>query len=252
LRREAGEALLGLCRDRLVDPSDLAACAGTVLDTWRRAIERVKPFQREVVQLEWLLDFDYEGLSAEAGELLQMLGYLQGPEVIRALREALELTDPHLKCYAVVSLLRRSEPISPKEIETVAASHLVRITLWENLQALGTEALMPPRWALPSALAASALSRWLSHSNEMGAPPEDIELMDTIRVKKEGDVFLFRFRAYPQPWKPGAGWKAGIAGPYRNGKALDSPWSSLRDWDSLTPKEHFEMLYYRGESRGTA
>src|SRR5271157_2512989 len=189
LRREAGEALLGLCRDRLVDPSDLAACAGTVLDTWRRAIERVKPFQREVVQLEWLLDFDYEGLSAEAGELLQMLGYLQGPEVIRALREALELTDPHLKCYAVVSLLRRSEPISPKEIETVAASHLVRITLWENLQALGTEALMPPRWALPSALAASALSRWLSHSNEMGAPPEDIELMDTIRVKKEGDVF---------------------------------------------------------------
>jgi hypothetical protein len=241
-----------LWRHRLAAPSDIAPCTGTVLEISRLALDRVKPFQQEVVKLEWLLDFDYEGLSIQARELLKMLGYLPGSEVARVLRDALKLTDPYLKCCAAVSLLRHGEPVSPEEIEVVADSHLVRITLWENLQELGMESLMPLRRTSAEALAASALSRWLSHGNEMGAPPEEIELMKTIPIEAEGDLFLFRFRAYPQPWKPGGGWKAGIAGPYRNGKALDSPWSSLSGWDSMTPEKHFEMLYYRGEKKGLA
>jgi hypothetical protein len=194
------------------------------------------------------MDDEYAPLSSEAEYFLGLMGYLQGDEVGRNLRGAvLELTDPSLKMVAIVSLLRRLDEVSPSEIESVAASHLVRIYLWEHLCELGMESLMPEQWATPEALAASELARWLSHPNELGAIPEEIEPMKAFPVDvEEGGreyVCLFRFREFPKPWEPGEGWMAGIAGPYRNGECLGSPWSRLTRWDSMSPEEHFNELY---------
>jgi hypothetical protein len=38
---------------------------------------------------------------------------------------------------------------------------------------------------------------------------------------------------------------AGIAGPIRDGKTDDSPWSSFTKWDAMPAEEHFDALYYR-------
>src|SRR5262249_22679752 len=251
-RDEAVQALVNLWRGRLATPADVAPFAPTVLKMWHRVSEQVKPFQQETVKVEWMMDEDYGAVSSEAEALLALLGYFPGDEIGRSLRDALsQLTDPDLKMFAILSLLRRHDAVPPEEIETVAASHLVRIYFWEHLQELGMEALMSAEWASPEALAASELSRWLSHPNELGVPPEEIELVDIFAVPTDEseteteEVYLFRFREYPKPWEPGEGWMAGIAGPYRDGR-VKSPWSSFRRWDSMSPQDHVVMLYYRG------
>jgi hypothetical protein len=212
-------------------------------------------FQQEIVAVEWIMDHDYAPVSREAEALLALLGYCAGEEIGYALREALqELTDPDLKMFAALSLLRRGDPVGSEEIEPIAASHLVRIYLWEKLQDLGRESLMPEQWAAPEELAASELSRWLSHPNELTAYPEEIELMQIYTLPEaqggpEAEVYLFRFREYPKPWEPGEGWMAGVAGPYKDGCPVRSPWSSFRRWDSMSPDEHVSMLYHRNSSR---
>jgi hypothetical protein len=243
------EALVGLCQDSVVGPADLASHTQAVLNIWERIYRRIEPVQQETASIEWLLDDEYEEVRLEAGWLLDLLGYFPCEDVGRALREALKLTDPKLKLFAAISLLRRLEPITPEEIEPVAASHEVREILWGELKKLGMESLMPPRWATPEALAASALSRWLSHPNELNAPPEEIELMKTFTVDLEQEgtayVYLFRYREFPKPWEPGGGWMAAVVGPYRDGRQVGSAWSSFKAWDSMSPDRHFESLYYR-------
>jgi hypothetical protein len=105
---------------------------------------------------------------------------------------------------------------------------------------------MPERWSMPEFLAASELSNWASHPMELGVPPEEIELAKIFSVEISGekqDIYLFRFREYSKRGEPGEGWMARIAGPYKDGEALLSPWSSFDRWDSLTPEEHFKKLY---------
>ena len=190
-------------------------------------------------------------MSGEAEHLIGLLGYFSGEEIGHSLREALHhLTDPSLRMVAILSLVRRGDSVTPEEIEPAAASHLSRIYLWEKLQDLGMESLVPEQWAAHEELAASDLSRWLSHPHELHAYPEEIELMRiyTLPEEEEGPeayVYLFRFREFPKPWEPGEGWMAGVAGPYRDGRRVGSPWSELREWDSISPDEHVVMLYYR-------
>ena len=137
--------------------------------------------------------------------------------------------------------------VDARQVEQVAASLEMRETFWRILRKMGKQSLMPERWARPELLAASSLCRWAAHPNELAVPPDEVELtMKFLIEPEEGgtpyEVYLFRFRAYPKPWEPGEGWMAGIAGPN------DSPWSSFKKWDSLTPDEHFEKLYYRGSA----
>jgi hypothetical protein len=131
------------------------------------------------------------------------------------------------------------------QIESVAASHETRILLWRRLREIGKEDLMPPTWATAQQLATSDMVWWASHPNELGTPPEDVELMATCGVDLEGEqleVFVFRFREYPKPWAPSEGWMAGIAGPFREGESLGSPWSAFDTWDSMSPEAHFKKL----------
>ena len=228
--------------------ADLSPHTGEVVELWRAVFARVKPLQRDVATVEWLTHEGYAGVSAEGEALLDLLGYLPGEEVGLHLREALHLTDPFLRLWAALSLLRRSETVPANEIEVLAANPLVRISLWEELRNLGARQLMPARWAAPEALAESALSRWLSYPTELGKYPEEIELVQRFPIEDDAGVveygFLFRFRGSVSPLEPGE-WMAGIAGPYRKGEALDSPWSSFRRWDSMTPAEHISLLYDR-------
>ena len=246
-RHRHARELLDRFAEGTADPDELAPWRLEFLALGEEVLARVKPWQQPVVKVEWITDSDYRPAAREAECLLALLGHFRGKRTGRILRDALELTDPVLKMWAVVSLFRRNEPVSAEAVNLVAASHIVRITLWEQLQEMGLESLMPERWAAPMELAAGALSRWLSRPNELNAIPEEIELMKSYPVEyddgKMGEAYLFRFREYPRPWEPGEGWLAGVAGPYRDGQQVSSPWSSFRRWDSMSPDEHFHMLY---------
>jgi len=237
-----------------ISPTDLAPYAQGVLVLWNRVFEDVKPFQQETVKVEWLQDHYYRPAACQAERLLTLMGYFRGKKIGLSLRDALQLTDPNLKMRALISLLRRYEPVPKDDLEAVASSHIVRITFWEYLHELRMESLMPRNWAAPQELAASALSRWLSFPTELNAIPEEIELMKTFRVLGDAgalmEAYLFRFREFPKPWEHGEGWMAGVAGPFVDGAQIRSPWSSFRRWDSMSPEEHFEMLW-GGDACGT-
>jgi hypothetical protein len=249
VREEAVKALTQLWLQQILPPEDLVPYSATVVDQWKQAYATLLPLQQEPVTAEWLCDGDYSGLSGDGEILLDLMGYLPGPEIEQHLREALRLTDPRLKVWAARSLLRRDATVPPEEIEAIAANDLVRITLWEFLRMKKLESLMPERWATPIALSASDLTRWLTSATELNAIPEEMEYVESYWVKDDDDVVdqvhLFKFREFPKPWEPGEGWMAGLAGPYKDGEQLDSPWSQFRRWDSMEPYDHFDMLYQR-------
>ena len=228
-------------------PEEIAPHAPAFLAPWNAMHVELKAAQQETSSFEWLLEEHYSNLRGLGEVLLDLFGYIPGDEAVRVLREGLALIDPRLKTFAITSLLRRGENVDATQVEQVAASLEMRETFWRMLRKMGKQSLMPERWARPELLAASSLCRWAAHPNELAVPPDEVELtMKFLIEPEEGgtpyEVYLFRFRAYPKPWEPGEGWMAGIAGPN------DSPWSSFKKWDSLTPDEHFEKLYYRGSA----
>jgi hypothetical protein len=246
LRHEALVACLNLCNEGVLRKQHIEAHAPTILEYWRDVFKRADPMQGPADKLEWKIDGDYSEVRLAAGLLLDLMGYLPIQQVESALREGLSLTDQRLKMFAALSLLRQLQVVEPEELEKIAASHEVRILLWEQLRLQNMESLMPEAWSSPEMLAASVLSRWVAHPMELGTPPEEIELMGTFPAMTDtgvADIYLFRFREYPQPWEPGQGWKAGIAGPMSNGEAIGSSWSRFENWDSRTPEEHFAKLY---------
>ncbi|MGO9258681.1 MAG: hypothetical protein ACLQU1_20525 [Bryobacteraceae bacterium] len=249
-RYEVAAACLKLRQQEQLSLDEIAPYAPAILAFWNAVHARVKPLQQEGPDLEWILEDEYRGPRALAEVLLDLMGYLPAAHVAPSFEEALALADPRLKCFAITSLLRHGHTVDPRQIEAVAASHEMRMIFWIGLRRLGMEWLMPERWSAPEQLAASDLVRWAAHPNELGVPPEEIELMERFLVAGEihakDEVYLFRFREYPRPWAPGEGWMAGIAGPIRDGQAQGSPWSSFKPWDSMSPREHFEKLYYRG------
>lgn len=244
-RPDAIMAFLNLSDKHILVPDELEPHLQIFLGAWKEALSQVKPKQQAPEKLEWQMDEDYSGLRQCAEILLDLFGHLPMSEAGGYLREALSLTDPRLQLFAALSLLRNLEPVSSSDLEKIAASHQTRIFLWEQLNELGMESLMPMPWAESDKLAASELSRWVSSPMELGAPPEEIELMRAFSVAVDswkGDVYLFRFREFPKPWEAGEGWMAGIAGPIRDGQTVGSCWSSFEPWDSMTPEEHFAKL----------
>ena len=245
----ACHACLELFESQHLTPEDAAVLAPAILIAWRRAEAWLQPRQQDPASIEWVIDAEYAPWRANGEVELDLLGFLPGDDVLHALREALTLADPRLKCFAVTSLLRRGESVDPAEIEHVARSLEMRMVFSRQLKKLGKLELMPERWLDPAELAASDLSHWASHPNELAAPPEEVQLMMKVLVESEDgppeEVYLFRFREYPKPWEPGEGWMAGIAGPIRDGESHGSPWSSFKRWDEMTPQEHFQKLYYR-------
>jgi hypothetical protein len=222
-----------------------------LLAIWNSAYQKLKPKQQQAVSNEWLTEDEYAEARALGEVMLDVLGYLPGEDVDRALNDGMTLTDPRLKTFAILSLLRRGQCVDPDQIEQAAASLEMRKTFHGQLRKLGCEWLMPEEWSQPWHLAASDLCRWASHPNELGVAPEEVEPMTTFQLEPRSEVYLFRFREYPKPWEPGEGWMAGIAGPFEDGESQGSPWSSFKRWDSMTPQQHFMKLYYRGSSCGT-
>ncbi|HET9408155.1 MAG TPA: hypothetical protein VFO39_13025 [Candidatus Sulfotelmatobacter sp.] len=240
------QELTNLCQGGKLVSEDLESHVPTILRMWQRLYNEAKPFQGDPFKVEWTVDDAYQPVRAPLEWLLDMMAFLPGESVGSALRENLQLADPLLQLFAAISILRRLEPINDRDLDPIAANHQTRHKLWTQLRELQMESLMPKRWSTPEQLAASEFVNWASHPMELGVPPEEIELAKTFSAVVEGkrrDLYLFRFREFPKPWEPSGGWMAGIAGPYRDGTQLLSPWSSFDDWEAMSPEQHFAKLF---------
>jgi hypothetical protein len=159
------------------------------------------------------------------------------------------------------SLLARIAPITealgagrdPSEVDLLAfaGDRGTRRVLYDVLDHQGKLHLFPKQFLTWDAMAEAELAAWLNHPNELGSPPDEMELMAKVRATgadaaADRHYFVFRFRAAPPHWAAKDGWLAGIAGPYdmsQEPRPSGSGTSSrFESFDSRTPEQHVEML----------
>ena len=178
----------------------------------------------------------------QAGVLLDLLGHTPTPAVEAELRRAVgEFTDPRLRLYAILSLLRHDREVDPAVVAEIAADPESRKWLFDGLQKLERTHLYPAEYRTQAALAESDLVNWLIHPTELGRAPEEIELVqavpfDTATDAGWADYYLFRFRTEPPHWAARYGWLAGVAGPFLRKdqptiQALGDTFSAFTPWD---------------------
>lgn len=130
------------------------------------------------------------------------------------------------------------------DLDVFAADRTTRKVLYEALEAHNRLDLFPAAFRTQEALAEADLAAWLSHPNELGAPPDEIELIEkTPAPGLDGQVYyVFRFRVRAPHWAANDGWMAGVAGPYDNRGELAAhgrgTFSRFEADDSRTPEEH--------------
>lgn len=244
---EIYQLCLAYCESKLLTPDQLTPSTDGALKNYRTVADKLRPAQK-AEGIGWMWEDAYQDSRHLAGLLLDLLGYFPAGKVEKTLREALEYTDPRLKHFAVVSLLRHGMPVDKRHVEDVARSTEMRNWLYQALTELGKATDFPERYRTQKAFAESDMVHWLVYPTELGRVPDEIELMKVVPVDtglKDGiyDYYLFRFRTKEPHWAAKNGWVAGISGPYLRKdqpttRALGDTFSTFTKWSDKTPDEH--------------
>ena len=144
----------------------------------------------------------------------------------------------------------------PPEVKTTPPgaapqARATRRVLYDALERHQKMPLFPTKYLTPEAMAEADLVVWLNHPNELGAAPDEMELMATLPAPAPGfenqRYFLFRYKTKPPHWTAKDGWLAGVAGPH----PVDVPvvagaagtFSRFESYDSKTPEEHVRAAH---------
>lgn len=246
-REKAFFSLLDLCKSGYKTSNLPPGVKEELLATYEEQKRRLLPAQQPH-GLAWMFDEDYVDMRAGASLILDILGYFPAPDTQLELQESLNYDDPRLKFFGITSLLRLGIDVAPRHIFQIAASPEMRNWLYERLVELGRESLYPVALKTQEAFAESNMVQWLSYPTELGAAPDEIELMDVVNIgspERPMDYYLFRFRTFPPHWAAENDWMAGLAGPFSRREAPTTQahgytFSSFEPWDSKTPDEHIE------------
>jgi hypothetical protein len=197
---------------------------------------------------DWIWEDEYQELRRDASLCLDLLGRFSGERVKNLLRIALNYTDPRLKYFAVIGLLRQSEVIEQKYLRDIAASPEMRNFFYDRLVNMGKENLFPEEFKTQQAFAESDMVIWLIYPTELGRAPDEIELMrigafDTETEYGLIEYYVFRFRTFEPHWAAKDGWIAGISGPFLrkdspSTKPLGETFSQFEPWESKSAEEH--------------
>jgi len=248
LRLAICQYALSFAAAQLIDPEMLAPHSAAILEMYNHRRDRLAPRQRSE-GVAWRWGPRYHRSRWPAGVLLDLLGYLPGPDAIAALREALSIyADPRLKMYAVLSLLRQNEDVDAALVAEVAECAESRKWLYDGLQKIERFQLYPTSLRSQSALAESDLVDWLVHARELGRAPDAVELLQVVPFDSGTDAgwldyYLFRFRVAGRHWASRSGWLVGVAGPFlRKDKptiqSLGDTHSAYRRWDDKPLEDH--------------
>lgn len=139
------------------------------------------------------------------------------------------------------------DPAAP-DLLKFAGDRKTRQVLHDLLKQSGRLKLFPREFLTWEAMAEANLIGWLNHPNELGSPPDDLELMTKIPAPRAaGHYFVFRYRMSEPHWAAKDGWMAGVAGPYDltsepapHGRGT---FSRFEAYDSRTPEEHVEVTH---------
>jgi hypothetical protein len=237
---------LSFCEAKLLTHDALAPFADQLLTDYRALARHLVPAQGSK-GIAWMWEDTYSEGRFEAGLLLDLMGYFPPGAVEADLRDGLKYRDPHLKCFALVSLLRLKRKVSANDVADVAANAEMRNALYDRLKHMNELELYPAKYRTQAAFAESDMVHWLVYPTELGRVPDEIELMKVVPIDtglKDGiyDYYLFRFRTHEPHWAAKNGWMAGVSGPFARKDApttlaLGETFSTFSKWDSKAPEE---------------
>jgi hypothetical protein len=233
-----------------IEPGALLPAADAILKLYTTRRDELLPLQR-TDGIAWRWRPRYHRRRWQAGVLLDLLGHTPTPAVEAELRRAVgEFTDPRLRLYALLSLLRHDKDVDPAVIAEIAADPESRKWLFDGLQKLERSWLFSVDYRNQPALAESGLVNWLIQPEELGRAPDEIELVQAVPFDTESedgwaDYYLFRFRTEPPHWASRHGWLAGVSGPFLRKdqptiEALGDTFSAFTPWEQKTEAEHLD------------
>ena len=235
----------------LIHGVDLTPYSARVLESYRKYKFQLRAAQ-QASGIAWMWEENYRKCREMGCLLLDLFGYFPTPEIEKEIREASTYSDPKIKLFAAISVLRYGKKINPRVIFEVAQSAEVRSILYEELDKLNRSSLFPDEYWTDEASAESNLVRWLAFPTELDRVPDEIELMKIVSIKSESsvgllDYYVFRFRTNEPHWSAKDGWMAGISGPVPR-EEVDSEllyghtFSQFEPWDNKTPEEHLDQI----------
>ena len=141
------------------------------------------------------------------------------------------------------------------ELMAFASDRGTRRVLYDVLDQQRKLHLFPRQFATWEAMAEADLTAWLVHPNELGSPPDEMELV--TRVPAPGtqlQYFVFRFKTKPPHWAAKDGWLVGVAGPYDVSQTPNpygaNTFSRFESFESRTAEQHVAMID-RGSGRAS-
>jgi hypothetical protein len=182
-----------------------------------------------------------QDLDAQLGLVLDLAGFVGGPDQIPELEAALALPAPRLVTFAVGSLFRRGAAVPDEVIARLAAEPSTLELLYGVLKGFGATERIPPALRTRDAFAAAEMVGWLSHPNELGQAPAALERMAVFEHGQGDDAKLL----YVWRFQPNAGdaWMAGVSGPYpaqapEGPLSGESTFSRFEPWDQHDAQGH--------------
>lgn len=250
-RREVLELALDYARAGLLSAGRLAAQAASLLEV----LSEVSAQVRSAVGLRgerWRWTENYQPARTLAAVVIELAGHLPVAEAGAPLREAIRLPDPLLRFTALRALGRTEDPFELLReadadvlIAGLGGDLETRAKLHRWLEGRGDHGRLPEPFREERAVAAGALAERLLAHPELRALPDELELVVTIvpGAAEAQRYHLFRFRYDPGHAAAGAGWMAGLAGPFTvEAVAPECVATALEPWSRRTPAEHLRYL----------
>jgi hypothetical protein len=116
--------------------------------------------------------------------------------------------------------LDAGHPVSPEEVELIAARPEIRYLLFAVLRRMNRPDLIPTNYTSSVAQGESALAYWMMHPNEEQEAPQAIELVETVNRTLDGqeaEFHVYRYRMPAGHWAAKDSWILGLAGPMNPG-----------------------------------
>ena len=130
--------------------------------------------------------------------------------------------------------------ISPDEVLRLAKDPAFRHAIYRTLEGYGQKDLFPIEYLTQEKGAESFLVNWLEFPTELGAAPEEIELLKKVLLDNGLTYFVFKYRASTPDWAARSSWMMGVAGPYHDeSMPFDVPlrvYSRFNTVDSVSPE----------------
>jgi len=148
----------------------------------------------------------------------------------------------------VTDALAAGREPTPADLARFANNRRTRRVLYDALAHKSKLQLFPRSQFTWESMAEADLGAWLNHPNELGAFPDEMELVGKVQPQgADGHYFVFRFRMRPPHWAAAKGWLAGVAGPYDFTRD-PMPWgrhtfSRFDSFESRTPDQHVETIH---------